>query len=80
MGRKGITILFYFQPFEKKIHYIEPSLNYIVLGYKFGLDKQESSKCTLVIPESKTWYVTDLGEECATKREDVSSQSKISKE
>ena len=29
-------------------------------------------------PESKMWYVTDLGEECVTKREDVSSQSKFS--
>lgn len=48
------------------------------MGYKFGLDKQESSKCTLVTPESKMWYVTDLGEECVTKREDVSSQSKFS--
>lgn len=81
MARKGIAILFFsFSNHLRKNYNTEHCLNWTVLGYKFGLDKKGSSKCTLVTPESKTWDVTVLGEECATKRENVSIQSKISKE
>lgn len=38
-----------------------------VFGYKLGLDEPESNRHTPAIPESKTWDISDLGEECATK-------------